>query len=298
MVQFPQGSDVFVASESQSYGTMCARFFSTRLHPCQSLHFPMHVPGCIVAVQESRTPSVLHTLCGENIITKILNRKKYNVEPRKIQDAYANHPNIASTGIAQTINIDAQTTSSVAPHSSTVAKTLVFTGWNEHRKYICVSSRTFVYTARTDTYTPAGSQPQYRMRQHSRAQYNLIWFLEYCCASLASRQSSSSWFLVFCLLLSSLWATPRLVALAPNCNRLSSDNSATVHSDCCASRASRQSSSSWFLLFCLLRSSLRATPRLVALIRNWRMFNFDNSATAAPKALPPLATPCLSFTDP
>jgi hypothetical protein len=49
-------------------------------------------------------------LCGENISTKILNQKKYNEEPRKIQDAYANHPNIASTGIAQTINIDAQTT--------------------------------------------------------------------------------------------------------------------------------------------------------------------------------------------
>jgi hypothetical protein len=32
-------------------------------------------------------------LCGENISTKILNQKKYNEEPRKIQDAYANHPN-------------------------------------------------------------------------------------------------------------------------------------------------------------------------------------------------------------
>jgi len=53
---------------------------------------------------------VFHTLCGENISTKFLKKKKYNEEQRKIQAAYANHPTIESTGIAHTINIDAQTT--------------------------------------------------------------------------------------------------------------------------------------------------------------------------------------------
>ena len=40
--------------------------------------------------------------------------------------------------------------------------------------------------------------------------------------------------------------------------------------------------------------TLRVTPRLMALARNWLRFSAGNSATASPKALPTLASPCAS----